>query len=376
MTRKSDSGSAQPSPEKIAANLKALRVQIDKLDLQILELLNKRATIAGQIGKLKADQGGEVFSAAREEEVLNNILSSNSGPLPEVTLKAIFRELISGSRAVQKVQRIAFLGPEYSYSHLAALERFGEAMAYNRTANIAAVFEEVVRKHADFGVVPLENSTDGRIADTLDMFIRMPQVKICAEIRLRVHHHLLANCLQTEVRRVYSKAQALSQCRNWLSKNLPHATLHEVASTSDAAKLVLTEPNVAAVASRKAAVNWGINILAHSIEDSPFNETRFAVIGLTDSAKTGHDKTAMMFQISHTPGALADVLGVFKANKLNLTWIESFPYREAKGEYVFFIDFDGHREDPKVKKTIATLEGICDVVHVLGSFPQARPSDE
>jgi chorismate mutase/prephenate dehydratase len=376
MTRKSDAAAAQTSSEKSAAHLKALRVQIDKLDLQILELLNKRAAIAGQIGKVKADQGGEVFSAAREEEVINNILAANHGPLQEVTLKAIFRELISGSRAVQKVQRIAFLGPEYSYSHLAALERFGEAVAYNRTANIAAVFEEVARRHADFGVVPLENSTDGRIADTLDMFIRMPQVKICAEIRLRVHHHLLANCLQTEVRRVYSKAQALSQCRNWLSKNLPHATLHEVASTSDAAKLVLTEPNVAAVASRKAAINWGINILAHSIEDSPFNETRFAVIGLSDSAKTGHDKTAMMFQISHTPGALADVLAIFKANKLNLTWIESFPYREAKGEYVFFIDFDGHRDDPKVKKTIAAMENICDVVHVLGSFPQARPADE
>jgi chorismate mutase/prephenate dehydratase len=376
MTRKTENGPPQPSAEKTAANLKALRVQIDKLDLHILELLNKRAAVAGQIGKVKADQGGEVFSAAREEEVLNNILSANTGPLQEVTLKAIFRELISGSRAVQKVQRIAFLGPEYSYSHLAALERFGEAVAYNRTATIAAVFEEVSRKHADFGVVPLENSTDGRIADTLDMFIRMPQVKICAEIRLRVHHHLLANCLQTEVRRVYSKAQALSQCRNWLSKNVPHATLHEVASTTDAAKLVLSEPNVAAVASRQAAVRYGINILCHNVEDSPFNETRFAVIGLSDSAKTGTDKTAMMFQISHSPGALADVLAIFKANKINLTWIESFPYREAKGEYVFFIDFDGHREDPKVKKTISAMEGICDAVYVLGSFPQARPSDE
>ncbi|HVL15133.1 MAG TPA: prephenate dehydratase domain-containing protein, partial [Gemmata sp.] len=148
------------------------------------------------------------------------------------------------------------------------------------------------------------------------------------------------------------------------------------ASTADAAKLVQTDMHAAAVASRKAAVNYGINILAHNIEDSPFNETRFAVIGPSDSTKTGHDKTAMMFQISHTPGALADVLGVFKTNKLNLTWIESFPYREAKGEYVFFLDFDGHREDPKVKKTISSLESICDVVQVLGSFPHAQPADE
>ncbi|HSQ55605.1 MAG TPA: prephenate dehydratase [Gemmata sp.] len=376
MSRKTDHGSASSPAEKPAGNLKALRIHIDKLDLQILDLLNKRASIASQIGKVKADQGGEVFSAAREEEVLNNVLAANKGPLAEVSLKAIFRELISGSRAVQKVQKIAFLGPVYSYSHLAALERFGEAAAYNPTANIAAVFEEVTRRHADYGVVPLENSTDGRIADTLDMFIHLPAVKICSEIRLRVHHHLLANCQQSEIRHVYSKAQALSQCRTWLSKNLPQASLHPVASTSDAAKLVQTDMHAAAVASRKAAVNYGINIQAHNIEDSPFNETRFAVIGPSDSAKTGNDKTAMMFQISHTPGALADVLNVFKANKLNLTWIESFPYREAKGEYVFFIDFDGHRDDPKVKKTISAMETICDVVQILGSFPHAQPADE
>src|SRR4051794_30170335 len=209
MARKSDSGSS-PSPDKAAAQLTTLRGQIDKLDLHILELINKRAGFAAQIGKIKADQGGDVFSAAREEEVLGNVLKANEGPLDAVTVKSIFRELISGSRAIQKQQKIAYLGPEYSYSHLAAIQRFGEASIYNRTANIAAVFEEVLRKHVDFGVVPLENSTDGRIVDTLDMFIRYPgQVKICSEIRLRVRHHLLANCAQSEVQRVYSKAQAL-----------------------------------------------------------------------------------------------------------------------------------------------------------------------
>lgn len=370
---KPDSGSA----DKGAGNLPALRGQIDKLDLQILEALNKRASIAAQIGKVKADAGGEVFSAAREEEVMNNVLGANGGPLDAVTLRAIFRELISGSRAIQKVQKIAYLGPEYSYSHLAAIQRFGEASAYNRTANIAAVFEEVIRRNADYGVVPLENSTDGRIADTLDLFVRFPDsVRICSEIRLRVRHHLLANCKQSEVRRVYSKAQALSQCRNWLSKNMPQASLHEVASTADAARLVQTEPHVAAVASREASVRYGITILAHNIEDSPFNETRFAVIGPSDSARTGTDKTALMFQIGHTPGTLADVLGVFKSNKINLTWIESFPYREAKGQYVFFVDFEGHREDAKIKKALAALEATCDSVTVLGSFPMAAITDD
>jgi chorismate mutase / prephenate dehydratase len=373
---KNDSGSGSP-PDKAAAHLGTLRGQIDKFDLQILELLNKRAGVAAQIGKVKADQGGEIFSAAREEEVLNNVLAAHEGPLDKVTVRAIFRELISGSRAIQKQQKIAYLGPEYSYSHLAAIQRFGEASLYNRTASIAAVFEEVVRKHADFGVVPLENSTDGRIVDTLDMFIRFPdQVKICSEIRLRVRHHLLANCAQADVQRVYSKAQALSQCRNWLSKNLPQATLHEVASTADAARLVRTTENVAAVASREVAVHNGIGVLAQNIADSPFNETRFAVIGAADSARTGTDKTALMFQISHTPGALADVLLAFKAHKINLTWIESFPYREVKGEYVFFVDFEGHRDDAKVKKALAALEELCDSVSVLGSFPMAQVVDD
>ncbi|MBM3980038.1 MAG: prephenate dehydratase [Planctomycetes bacterium] len=368
---------ASSTPDKGAANLPALRAQIDKFDLQIVELLNKRAAVAAQIGKVKADAGGDVFSAAREEEVLANVLAASAGPLDAVTLKSIFRELISGSRSIQKVQKIAYLGPEYSYSHLAALQRFGESSLYNRTANIGTVFEEVMRKHADFGVVPLENSTDGRIADTLDLFSRNPdKVRICAEIRLRVRHHLLANCKQSEVQRVYSKAQAFSQCRNWLSRNLPQATLHEVASTADAANLAKTTPNAAAVASREASVRYGIGVLAHGIEDSPFNETRFAVIGPTDSGRTGNDKTALMFQIGHTPGSLADVLSAFKANKINLTWIESFPYREAKGQYVFFVDFEGHREDAKIKKALAALESVCDTVTVLGSFPLAAPTDE
>lgn len=368
---------ASSAPEKGTGNLPALRAQIDKLDLQIVELLNKRASVAAQIGKVKADAGGDVFSAAREEEVLTNVLAASAGPLDAITLKSIFRELISGSRSVQKVLKVAYLGPEYSYSHLAALQRFGEASNYNRTANIATVFEEVIRRHADYGVVPLENSTDGRIADTLDLFSRHPdQVRICAEIRLRVRHHLLANCKQSEVQRVYSKAQAISQCRNWLSRNLPQATLHEVASTADAANLAKTTPNAAAVASREASVRYGIGVLAHGIEDSPFNETRFAVIGATDSGRTGTDKTALMFQIRHTPGALADVLATFKANKINLTWIESFPFREAKGQYVFFVDFEGHREDAKIKKALTALEGVCDSVTVLGSFPLAAPNDD
>lgn len=367
----------EPAPsDKVHQDLKALRVKIDKLDLDILDLANKRAAIAAQIGKVKSQQGGEVFSAAREEEVLANILGANKGPLQEVSLKAIFRELISASRGLQRVQKVAFLGPEYSYSHIAALERFGETAEYMRVGSIAAVFEEVNRKHVDLGVVPLENSTDGRIADTLDMFIRLPNIKICSEIRLLVHHNLLANCEQTAIQHIYSKAQALSQCRNWLSKNMPHASLHEVASTADAARLATGSPNAAAVASRQAAVRYGIRVLFANIEDYANNETRFAVISGNDSAKTGTDKTAIMFQVPHKPGALVDILELFKSSKINLTWIESFPYRQAKGEYVFFVDFEGHHEDPKIKKALAAAEGLCETLSVLGSFPMAKLTDE
>src|SRR5438046_3104199 len=240
---------------------------------------------------------------------------------------------MSCSRALQKVLKVAYLGPEDSFSHLAAVERFGRAVEFMQVGSIAGVFEEVNRSHADFGVVPLENSTDGRVADTLDMFMRLPQLKICAEIRLRIHHNLLANCEQQEIRRIYSKPQALSQCRNWLSKNVPHASLHEVASTATAAELAQREPGAAAVASRQAAVRYGLRTLFTDIEDSPYNETRFAVIGHQEAGRTGHDKTALMFRIPHNPGSLVTVLELFKQAKLNLTWIESFPTRHGKSEY-------------------------------------------
>ncbi len=374
MTRKIEAGT-NTTPGRTAKSLAGMRAQIDKLDLQILKLVNDRAGVAAEIGKLKNDHGSEVFSPAREEEVLKNVVEANKGPLDENTIRAIFREIMSGSRALQKILRIAFLGPEYSYSHLAAIERFGQEVEFMRVGSIAAVFEEVNRSHADFGVVPLENSTDGRVADTLDMFMRLPQLKISAEVRLRIHHNLLANCDQQEIRRVYSKPQALSQCRNWLSKNVPHASLHEVASTATAAELAQREPGAAAVASRQAAVRYGLRILFPNIEDSPYNETRFAVIGGQEPPRTGHDKTAIMFKISHQPGALVDTLNIFKQNKLNLTWIESFPAKGPGQEYVFFVDFEGHVEDPKVKRALAALKEYCEQLSVLGSFPIAQMAE-
>jgi chorismate mutase/prephenate dehydratase len=374
MARKNEHDSSAVTP-KTAAALKHLRTNIDKLDLQILKLINERAGLAAEIGKVKNDHGAEVFSPAREEEVFQNVLDANKGPLDESTVRAVYREIMSGSRALQKVLKIAYLGPEYSFSHLAAVERFGQAVEFMRVGSIAAVFEEVNRGHADFGVVPLENSTDGRVADTLDMFLRLPQIKVGAEVRLRIHHNLMANCEQQEIRRIYSKPQALSQCRNWISKNVPHASLHEVASTAVAAELAQREPGAAAVASRQAAVRFGLRILFENIEDSPHNETRFAVIGHQECGRTGHDKTAIMFRIPHHPGSLVSALDVFRQHKLNLTWIESFPAaRAGKPEYVFFVDFEGHAEDAKVKKALTVLQEHSEQLSVLGSFPIALVS--
>jgi chorismate mutase / prephenate dehydratase len=362
------------SASRVASTLRHLRTQIDKLDLQLLKLINERANVAGEIGRLKNEHGEEVFSPAREEEVIKNVLelhAKNKGTVDPTTVRAIFRELISGSRALQKILKVAYLGPEYSFSHLAAVERFGQGVEFMGVGSIAAVFEEVNRSHVDFGVVPVENSTDGRVADTLDMFMRMPHLQICAEVRLQVHHNLMANCTQEEIRRVYSKAQALSQCRNWLSKNVPQALLKEVSSTPDAARLAQMEPGAAAVASRQAAVHYGLRILFQDIEDSPYNETRFAVIGHQKCAKTGHDKTSLMFRVPHSSGSLVAALDIFKQAKINLTWIESYPAKLPKPEYIFFIDIEGHVDDPKVSKALKSLAEHCDSVTVLGSFPMA-----
>jgi chorismate mutase/prephenate dehydratase len=373
MSRKSESGNTAP-PKRAEAALRSLRSQIDRLDIQILKLVNERAAHAAEIGRLKNDHGSEVFTPVREEEVLHHVLEANKGPLRADTIRAVFREIISGSRALQKTLKVAYLGPEYSFSHLAAVERFGQSIEFVKVGSIAAVFEEVNRGHVEFGVVPLENSTNGSIADTLEMFTRMQHLVICAEVRLPIHHNLLSNVEQQKINRVYSHPQALAQCRTWLSKNMPHALLKEVSSTAVAADLAHQEQGAAAVASKQAAVTYGLRVLFENIEDSPYNETRFAVVGHQKSPRTGHDKTAVMFRIPHSPGSLVEALDVFKQSKINLTWIEAFPARAAKAEYIFFVDFDGHLEDTKVSKALKALQERCEEVTVLGSFPAAEVS--
>lgn len=370
------------SPSKAAADSKraptlaSLRSDIDRIDKELISLLNHRAEIALQIGQVKQKQGIEIWSSAREDEVISKVLTTSRGPLPAETLRLIFRELMSGSRSLQRTMRVACLGPKYSYSHLAAVAKFGEAVEHVPVGSIAAVFEEVNRRHVEFGVVPLENSTDGRIADTLEMFVRLPGLKIRAEIRLRVHHCLLARGQWGSVQRIYSKAQALSQCRHWIGKNIPQARVIDVVSTAAAAEHAQREEFAAAIASRAAGDAYGLNVLAANIEDQPHNVTRFAVISERSEDRTGRDKTTIMLRVPNQPGALVKAIAAFEKSAINMTWLESFPISEGPGDkdqaYLFFLDIEGHSNDETVKRTLDFVRKKCERLEVLGSYPRGQ----
>ena len=362
--------SARPVPR--TANVASLRSRIDRLDKELVKLLNQRAQLAVDIGQAKVADGQPAYLPEREAEVLNSVVEASKGPLPDRSLRAIFNELICGARSVGADVKVAYLGPAYSYSHLAALHRFGHNMELVPVGSISAVFDEVIRGQTQYGLVPIENSTDGRVADTLDMFTRVP-LRICGEVQLPIHHYLLAKCPRAEVEEVYSKPQALSQCRNWLARHLPGARTIEVTSTSTAAKLAHDKPGAAAIASVQAGTHYGLDILAEKIEDNQTNITRFAVIGRHSADRTGKDRTALMFEIQHKPGALADAMAIFKRNRLNLTWIESFPIPTHPGGYLFFVELEGHETDAKVRRATDALNRRSVRLEILGSFPRSTP---
>ncbi len=351
-----------------AGNSSAHRTELARIDRELLKLINQRAKKALEVSK-HASNDPEPADAI--ETHLADLVEHNRGPLTADCVRAVFLELCSGSRALHRHTQVAYLGPAYSYSHVATLERFGSSVELVPVGSIGAVFEEVNRGHAEFGVVPIENSTDGRIADTLDMFTRL-RVRICGEVRLRIHHNLLARCPRSDVSEVYSKPQALSQCRNWLVRHLPAARIIEVTSTTTAAQLAQDKPGAAAIASIQAGVHYSLNVLAENIEDNQDNITRFAVIGEESAARTGHDKMATMFEVEHRPGALADSMNIFKRNRLNLTWIESFPIPRPEGGYLFFVELDGHETDNRVRKALAALEKKTLRLEILGSYPRSE----
>ncbi|MBW3540780.1 MAG: prephenate dehydratase [Planctomycetes bacterium] len=364
----------KPAREKSTADKRqSAAAELDRLDREILKLVNRRAEATrGLFQNRSASQ--TLFDPRADDDLWNRIEEQNTGPLPPRTVRAIFREIVSASRQQVKPVRVAYLGPQYSFTHLAAIERFGESADLMPVSTIAAVFEEVNRGHATYGLVPIENSTDGRIVDTLDMFTRLP-LRICGEVQLSINHCLLGKGPRGQITEIYSKPQALSQCRDWISRNMPQARTYEVTSTSAAAQLARDKPGAGAVASKKAAVQYDLEILAENIQDNKQNITRFAVIGEDVAKPTGKDRTAVLLQIPHKPGTLSDALAIFKRNKINLTWIESFPLRGPELGYLFFLDFEGHAKDPRVKKAVTELEKKAVRLEVLGSYPRSEPRD-
>jgi chorismate mutase / prephenate dehydratase len=356
------------------ASLPALETQLQRLDRDLTRLMNQRTQLAVKIGRVRHVAGQEAFVLGDEEAAIARLLEGNKGPLSAKSLRAAFRELISGSRSLLREIRVAFLGPDYSYSHLAAIYRFGQTAELAPVGTIAAVFEEVNRGQSQFGLVPIENSTDGRIADTLEMFTRLP-VRICGEVHLAIHHTLLGKCPRPEIKEVYSKPQALSQCRNWLAKHLPGARTIEVTSTSTAAQLANEKPGAAAIASQQAGIHYGLNALAEQIEDNPGNSTRFAIIGEHSAPRTGDDRVAMMFQTEHRFGALVDALAIVKRHRLNMTWIESFPVPGSCRTYLFFIELEGHETDIRVRRAVDALARKTLRLETLGSFPASTVSE-
>ncbi|NPA33242.1 MAG: prephenate dehydratase [Aquificae bacterium] len=355
--------------------LKELRERIDRIDEEILRLLNERAKLAKKIGEIKTKKNLPVHVPERERQIFEKILKLNKEKYGEVfpseALVHIYREIISACLSLEKRLKIAYLGPKATFTHQAALEFFGFSAQFVPCGTIKDVFTEVETGRVDYGVVPVENTIEGVVNYTLDMFLAS-DVRIAGEIVIPITLHLLSTADSTQkVKRVYSHKMALAQCRNWLEKNLPHAQVIEVESTAKACEIALEDESASAVASEVASYTYHLNILARNIQDSGDNYTRFLVISKKDLKPTGKDKTSVLFGVKDEPGALYKALEVFYAHGINLTKIESRPSRKKAWDYVFFVDMEGHRQDQKVKKALEELKKKTQFLKVLGSYPKA-----
>ena len=358
-----------PSEEQ---KLKSIRQEIDALDEQIQALISRRAQCASEVANIKRESNPEVddfYRPEREAEVLRMVKDRNEGPLDGETMVRLFRQIMSDSLALQMPLKVAYLGPEGTYTHAAALKQFGESINSLPMVAIDEVFREVESGNATYGIVPVENSTEGVINHTLDMFMQSP-LNICGEVSLRIHHHLITTAKDIgEIDRVYGHAQALAQCREWLDANLPKIERIAVSSNAEAARLASESSRVAATASEAAASIYGLNVLASNIEDDPNNTTRFFVIGKQVVAASGQDKTSLLLSTPNRPGALHDMLSPMAANGVSMTRIESRPSRRAAWDYVFFVDVDGHQDDDAVGKVLQELKENSFLIRILGSYP-------
>ena len=353
--------------------LDAIRGKIDALDQQIQKLISERAQIARQVGLTKSAgrKTVEYYRPEREAQILRRVIDRNDGPLRDEEMVRLFREIMSACLAQQEPLKVAYLGPEGTFTQAAVLKHFGHSVRALSLATIEEVFHEVEGGVADFGIVPVENSTEGTVNNTLDMFVSSP-LRICGEVELRIRQHLLASTVKLDkIERVYSHQQSLAQCRAWLDEFLGHAERVAVSSNAEAARRARKEKNTAAIAGDAAAEVYGLKTVVSNIEDRPDNTTRFLVIGRDLFPPSGHDKTSLMLSAGHHPGALQELLYPLATHAINMTRIESRPSRRQKWDYVFFIDVQGHAEDEVVADALRELEEASSLFRVLGSYPRA-----
>jgi len=351
-------------------DLSHLRKKIDGLDAKIIELLNDRAAITLSIGKEKIKNKKPIYAPDREQEVIKRIKQLNGGPIKNDAVEAIYREIMSASLNLEKPLRIAYMGPEATFSHLATLKKFGSSVGNVACDNVAEVFSRVESGDCDYGVVPIENSIEGVVTHTMDLLAES-DLKICSQVMLDVTHQLMSKGSLNQIKEIYSHPQVLGQCRGWLMKNMPGVHLIPTVSTTKAAQMVANKKNAACIASQIAASLYGLTILKKNIQDSAHNITRFLVISTMDVPATGNDRTSLVFSIKDKVGALHAMLTPFMRNKINLTKIESRPSKRKAWDYYFFVDCEGHQNDPKVARALSQLEGMCKFLKILGSYPDA-----
>jgi chorismate mutase/prephenate dehydratase len=356
-----------------AKGLADLRVQIDQLDAQLLTLLNQRAHLAESVGDIKRAEGSPFFRPDRVAQVLEKIQSNNLGPLKNQHVASIWREIMSACLALEAPQRVAVLGPVGTFCEQAAIEFFGSAAELIYCNNFDEVFHATSAGTAQYGVVGVENSTEGAVARSLDLFLRTP-VHVIGEVSLLVRHNLLRQSASLEgIEVVLAHPQALGQCQEWLNKHLPHAERRAVASNAEGARLAATHPEWAGLASERAASEFGLHVVAHAIQDEAYNRTRFAIISLPQTLATppasGKDCTSLVVSVSNKPGAVHDLLMPLKANGVSMTRFESRPAKSGQWEYYFYIDLDGHISQPHVAQALKELQGLCAFYKVIGSYP-------
>lgn len=355
---------------KSEEKIRTLRKRIDALDEKLLKLLNERAETVLRVGKVKKGSKKSYYNPAREKEIFQRLENHHSGPFPRWAISSVFREIVSACRGLEANLTVAYFGPPATFSHMACIQHFGRSVQTVPENSIQDVFEAVERGKTDYGVVPIENSTEGPVGETLDMLIKS-EVKICSEIMIRISHDLLSRRGRAgDIEKTYSHPQALAQCRDWLREHFPRVRLEEAGSTAKAAQLAMEDPRIAAIASPLAGQLYKLKAVASQIEDNPNNFTRFLVLGRKDAERTGRDKTSILFSIPHTPGTLFHCLQTFHEKGINLTRIESRPTKGKPWEYIFFIDFEGHATDSSICAALGKLKEHTIFLKLLGSYPQ------